>query len=196
MKKALLFFVGMVSCLFIPLTLSAQVHEEKDLPGQCGRVKLIIGLQDLKSTHNTYFKGGSILVDYAVAPGFFLGLGAEYSYCPFHHDNASDLTDLKFVPLFIDTRMMLRKDGNLIPYWRFSTGVSFATYTNKELDTQRNPYTVNDRGLYMVAAVGCSYKISRFFTPFIEFGLKGFHMSFNNLDVNPHGMVLTVGLVF
>jgi hypothetical protein len=48
----------------------------------------------------------------------------------------------------------------------------------------------------MLTAVGCSYKISRFFTPFIEFGLKGFHMSLNNLDINPHGLVLALGLEF
>ena len=195
MKKALLLFAGITYCHFISFTLSAQVQEEKDFQGQGDRVNLILGIQDLKSTHNTYFKGGSLIVNYAITPVFFLGLGAEYSYCPFHHDNTSDLSNLSFMPLFIDTRMSLRKDGKLIPYWRFSTGVSFATYTNKELDTQRNPYLVKDRGLYMLTAIGCSYKISRFFTPFIEIGLKGFHMSFDNLDINPHGLVLTLGLV-
>jgi hypothetical protein len=196
MKKAGLFFFSIVSCLFLPQIVSAQVNDENDLQGQGDRLEFIIGIQDLKSTHNTYFWGGSLIVNYAVTPIFSLGLGAEYSYCPFHHDNASDLTNLKYVPLFIDTRIKLYKDGKLIPYWRFSTGISFATYTNKELDTQRNPYTVNDRGLYMLTAVGCSYKISRFFTPFIEFGLKGFHMSLNNLDINPHGLVLALGLEF
>jgi hypothetical protein len=196
MKKAQVFFVSMVSLLLLPFTLSAQVREEEHFPGKWDRVNLILGIHALKSTHNTYFKGGSIVVNYAVTPAFFLGLGAEYSYCPFHHDNASDLTDLKFVPLFIDTRMMLRKYGNLIPYWRFSTGVTFANYTNKELDLQRSPYIVKEKGLYMLTAFGCSYKISRYFTPFIEFGLKGFHMSLNNLDVNPHGSVLAIGFVF
>jgi hypothetical protein len=196
MKKTFLLFVTRVGLLVFPFALSAQVHEGNDFQVQQDRINVILGIQDLKSTHNTYFKGGSLIADYAISRVFSLGLGVEYSYCPFHHDNASDLTNLQYVPVFIDTRLRLPENGRLIPYWRFSTGISFATYTNKELDTQRNPYTVNERGLYMLTAIGCSYKICRFFTPFIEVGLKAFHMSLNNLDVNPHGSVLTLGLVF
>jgi hypothetical protein len=100
------------------------------------------------------------------------------------------------VPVFIDTRLLLRKSGKIVPYTRFSAGISFNTYTNKELETQRDPYTVSERGLYLLTDIGCAFNLHRYFTPIIELGLKGYHMSFNNLDVNPHGIVLTLGLMF
>jgi hypothetical protein len=199
MKQFILLFTGILRLIFVSPSLSAQVADETAGHGMADNSQkfYIVGqLQDMKSTHNTFFRGGSLIADYALSHTFLLGIGTEYSYGPFHHDNASDLTNLRFLPVFVDSRLLLRHEHKLVPFVRLSAGITFASYTNKELQTERPPYQVKESGLYLHTGIGCSYRISKFFTPFIELGLTGFHVSFNNLDVNPHGLVLSMGFIF
>jgi hypothetical protein len=48
----------------------------------------------------------------------------------------------------------------------------------------------------MYGGYGFQFRINRELSTLLEIGFKGFHMSFNALDVNPHGLTAKAGLVF
>jgi hypothetical protein len=146
------------------------------------------------STHSTYFKGVNVVFGYQFSNFFSLGLGTEYSYCPFHNDNNWNLSHLKFLPIFINTRFNLSENKKLMPFFVTSEGISFVHYKKEELSPKKAPYMVSERGIYFYSGFGLSYKINRKLTVIVDMGYMGFHMSFHNMDVNPHGYTVNLGL--
>jgi len=160
------------------------------------KVKITIEVQNLSSTHGTNFKGADLIVSYPLSPSFFVGLGTEYSYTGYHFDNGWNLTNLKFIPVFIDSKLNLTKNKILTPFVHLSTGISFASYTMEDINALGKFYPVSEKGLYLYSGIGLSLKSSKYFATFIDLGFKGYHMSLNALDVNPHGLTIRLGLEF
>jgi hypothetical protein len=185
-----------VIVLFIFIELVHNLHAQEELNKTHRKIQIIPGVHQLFSTHNTYFKGWGFVISFPVSDYVFLGLGAEYSSTHYHFDNDWDLSRLKFLPVFIDTRILLYKDNKVTPYIRVATGISFNRYIKKEVYLQREPYLVKEKGLYLLSTIGCSFHLTKYFSPVIEAGFKGFRMSFNQYDVNPHGLVLNAGIIF
>lgn len=153
-----------------------------------------VGLQELYSTHANFFHGIDAGAGYRFSPKFRLGAGIEYSFTRYHNDNAWDLYNLRFLPIYIDEQISLRQKGNFRPYARLRQGITPTTYLKQELETGRAIYRVTEAGLYLSGCVGATQLISPKMGVFAESGMKGFQMSFNNLDVNPHGFYLRAGL--
>jgi len=155
-----------------------------------------IELQNLNSTHGTNFKGADVVVSYQLSPSFSLGLGTEYSYTGYHFDNGYNLTKLKFLPVFADSKLELTKGRTITPFLHLSTGVSFANYYKEDVNTLGTLHHVSESGIYAYSGFGVSYKLGNSISTFIETGFKGFHMSFNALDINPHGLTFRLGFKF
>lgn len=153
-------------------------------------------VQNLSSTHGTTFNGVDFVVSYPVLHSFSVGLGTEYSHTGYHFDNGWNLTNLKFVPVFIDSKLDLTKHTILTPFVHLSSGISFASYTKEDINALGKFYPVSEKGLYLYSGIGLSFRISNYFATFIDLGFKGYHMSFNALDVNPHGLTFRFGLEF
>lgn len=153
-------------------------------------------VQNLNSTHGTNFNGVDFALRYSVSPIFSIGVGAEYSHSGYHFDNGWNLTNLKFVPVYIDSKLDLTKHTIITPFLHLSSGISFADYTKEYFKKLGQFYPVSEKGLFLYSGTGLSFRISKYFATFIELGFKGYHMSFNALDVNPHGLTFRLGLEF
>jgi hypothetical protein len=208
MKNLVLFFIGIACLALISSTLSAQIHEETDSQERSKKIMVIAELHELISTHTTYFKGGNLVLSYPATRKVFIGLGTEYSYVNYHFDNGYDLTNFKLIPVFIDSRVKLLDGTKFVPFLRLSTGITFASYLKQDKkihppspsppspSSSPSPYQVNEKGLYLYTGMGFIYSINKYFGLVVEAGFTGYHMSLNNLDVNPHGLVFGLGLVF
>ena len=149
----------------------------------------------LHSTHKNNFPGVSAGVLTQLNKHWLAGGGAEYSWSPSHDDNGWKLTSLRFAPLYGDFRWYPWAVGIVKPYVRCSVGISFNSY--KKVDEFGvGPYQVREFGLFSYGGIGANIALNSRFSLLAEAGLKGFRMSFNNLDVNPHGITYRVGLSF
>ena len=159
-------------------------------------LRFTVAVQHLTSTHGTSFKGADFVVSYLLSPPLSVGLGIEYSYTSFHFDNNYNLTHVKFYPVFLDSKLNLTRNTLLTPFIHLSTGISFVNYTKENIDFRGIFYHVSETGLYLYSGIGVSYKVCNYFSTFIDMGFKGYHMSFHDLDVNPHGLTVRLGLEF
>lgn len=155
---------------------------------------IFVGIQDLYSTHDTNFKGVEVVENYHLSPKFLLGLGVEYSHCGYHFDNGFNLTNLRFVPVFIDSKMNLTHDKVFTPYLHLASGVSFANYNKQDALTLGPTSHISEEGLYLYSGAGITFKIKHLAMAYFDLGFKGYHMSFNDLDVNPHGLTFKLGI--
>ena len=187
MKKAtLISFLLIATCQSIfALDIDSTVNK---------KINLIVEYQFLRSTHSTYFKGGNIIIAKNISKRSSLGLGAEYAYCPAHGDNGYFLYNLNLIPVFVDYRYSLLKQSKIKPYLQADLGYSFVKYREVSLSPPYAERYVKEGGIYLKGAIGASYRINKFITPIISLGFKGFHNSLNDLDINPHGIVMSAGL--
>jgi hypothetical protein len=160
------------------------------------KIIFIPEFQNLHSTHTTNFNGGSLIIDYQYSKTLYFGIGAEFSLAKFHGDNGWNLTNLKFFPLFIDFKLKLTRNSVLVPFFHSSEGISFNSYNKEDANSIGKPYNVAERGFYVYTGFGIIFRLSKYFEPIFDLGFKGYHMSFNNLDVNPHGLTMRLGLIF
>ena len=152
--------------------------------------------QSLYSTHSNFFHGVSLLFQKQVSPAWRTGVGLEYSYSPYHDDNGWKLYHLKFLPLLADVqyRVVNKKKGDI--FLQLTPGFSFISYDKAEESSNWKPYPVHETGLYLYAGSGVHVNVAKNLQTVLGLGIKGFHMSFNNLDVNPHGLVGRAGLQY
>jgi hypothetical protein len=81
------------------------------------------------------------------------------------------------------------------PFFNLSEGISFINYKIEYYPGAGKLYNVSEKGEYLFAGFGCYIRINKYFSSVISIGFKGFHMSLNNLDVNPHGLTLRIGCI-
>ncbi len=199
MKRIIILFT-----LFIPAALLAK---KSGLPigqvesNQTRRFTTSVEIQNLFSTHATNFYGIGLTENYRLTHSFSIGLGTEYSWCGSHYDNGWSLTDLRFLAVYLDSKMNLTRGRKLTPFLHLSTGVTFENYKKQEQDPYYlppyGPITPgSEQGLYVYSGGGASLKIGKHLYSYVDIGFKGYHMSLNALDVNPHGFNLKLGLDF
>lgn len=187
MKKILLILLTYI--FSIPLIFASNADSSSSK-----KLNLIVEYQWLRSTHTTTFKGIDVILSKQITDKKLIGLGLEYSKAPFHGDNGYYLYDLKFIPVFIDYRYNLNRNRNLTPYLLADVGYSFVSYDRELINDPQSRAKVKEGGVYLQGAIGLNYKISPFIQTCLSAGFKGFHNSFNNLDINPHGLVLRGGI--
>ncbi len=152
-------------------------------------------IQNLFTTHSTYFFGWNVSLDYLISRYSSLGLGIEVSSCKQHDDNGWIITDLNYRSLYLNYKFNLCKVHRFGIFINVSAGASFSQYNKVQ---KKRILTVNDiseHGLFFYSGAGFYYKIMKYVKPFLDIGFKGFHMSFNSLDINPHGLNIGFGLL-
>ncbi len=147
----------------------------------------------LHSTHQDNFMGKDLVFSYRLNPNLLLGLGMEYTSSKFHDDNGWRIYNIRFIPIFADAKLFLPGSRLLAPFLQLSEGISFNHY-NRMDPPYTSSYFVSESGDYLYTGIGCVIRINRFLKPVIGIGFNGFKMSFNSLDVNPHGFTFRIGL--
>lgn len=157
---------------------------------------LRLSLEDLYSTHGNHFQGISASYHRHFGKKWELGAGIEYTYTPHHDDNGWNLYHLGFVPVYLSEYFYIGRFNRWRPYVHMQEGISFARYDKEFQDRPGTRYPIRERGFYGYGGAGVYYKASPASGFFLEPGMKAFHLSFNNLDVNPHGFALKLGYVY
>ncbi|AHF17441.1 hypothetical protein [Niabella soli] len=153
-------------------------------------------IECLRSTHGNNFSGVSASYNKELGRKWELGAGIEYSHTPTHNDNGWNLYHLHFVPVYISEHYKLCTGLRWTPYIHLQQGVTFGSYDKEFQDNPGPRYHIKELGFYGAAGIGTNYYLSSRSGFFAEAGMKGFHLSFNNLDVNPHGITGKLGYVY
>lgn len=180
--------VLLISALLVSTFVFGQLHLNQNF--------VSAQFEDLYSTHDDYFKGASISYDRMVKNNFSLGLGAEYAAAPFHGDNGWNLYSLRFIPIFADELFFINPQKKLKEFFNLREGLTFSSYKKEWQASPGIISSVSERGFYGYAGGGLKYSITKNILLTGEAGMKGFHLSFNSLDVNPHGLTGKIGLTF
>lgn len=184
-------------------------HIKKDDPDPNAtheKLTFSVDIQQLITTHYTFFTGSSLTLNYPVSNVFSLGLGVEYSHSDFHDDNGWNITKLNFIPVYLNTKANLAKWGKFTPHAQLSTGITFKNY-QKVWSDHPSPsyasrykipptgiYTISEEGWYMYTGIGTSFKINEKLSTTIDVGIKAFHMSLNPWQINPRGLTVRLGI--
>lgn len=160
-----------------------------------GKLQLIAEYQDLYTTHRDHFRGVSFIVAKAVSPWLRLGAGAEYSAHSYHFDNDWNLYHLHFIPVFVDEQLKLKNSRRLFPVIHLSEGLTYSSYQKEVIADPGRIQTIHEVGVYLYGGTGVTYRVSNKVGVSVEAGMKGFHNSFNDLDVNPHGITGRLGII-
>jgi hypothetical protein len=102
------------------------------------------------------------------------------------------------VPVFADARIQFAQ-ARLAPFVRLSTGVSIKGYRQEYLevasgDVQRVGKVVQP-GFFVNTGGGILYRVSATTSLSVSGGLKAFHVSTNENEINPHGLAMQTGCV-
>jgi len=146
------------------------------------------------TTHTTKFKGAEVIGSYLLIPSFSVGMVSENSYTAYHSDNNYNLTHVKFYPVFLDSKLDLTRNSLLTPFLHLSTGSSIANYINENIADPGKFYHVSEIRLNLYSGIGASYKVNEELSTFNNLGFKGVRMSFHELDRNPNGLIIRLGL--
>lgn len=214
MKKWSLLFICLFSVLVAqtePIDTKSDRAVAKEKFGSFIQQPFIIGgYQDLRSTHANHFIGFSMMAGYNFSPKLSLGIGMEDVFSQRHDDNGWKLSELRLVPVIADAMYLLGEHKFIVPFVELATGITFLKYYKKikvdagspditETDGPYyfgKPFLVKESGLYTYLGGGAYFRVSKHFMPFVGIGFKGYKMSFNGLDVNPHGINFEVGCKF
>ena len=150
----------------------------------------------LRSTHSNLFYAPSLKVNYLFANGLEPGLGIEYATTPIHHDNGYVLYKLKFLPIYGNLKYNFKTSKSIKPYVETSLGISFNQYDIAEDPTPNKTSKTKEEGFYVYTGFGAKYALSKKINTFLGVGIKGYKMSTNDLDINPHGLSFMAGFTF
>jgi len=177
--------------LFFPLLMSAQSDK-------ASKNELIIttAYESLYSTHGNFFYSGSVTLSKMVSKKIELGAGIERASSPIHHDNGFVLYKLRFLPVHGNIKYHFKNFGKWHPYAESSVGISFNKYLIASDDSPEKTSAVNEKGVFLYAGAGLRYAVLKNFSLVSGIGIKGYKMSFNVEDINPHGVSYLIGLCF
>ncbi|HMI67347.1 MAG TPA: hypothetical protein VK517_14985 [Cyclobacteriaceae bacterium] len=161
---------------------------------------LVPEVHHLRSTHSQTIYGASVMVGYRITPTLWAGFGCEVSRTDslFTHDRHTRVLKFTPVPIYAEARFDLIRNSIVTPYLNLAAGMSFITYERKRLDTSGS--MVDDKhifqnGFFFKGGAGLLFHLSNTISPSINASLKGFHMSGNPYEINPHGVTIQAGVV-
>lgn len=184
MKKVLIFLC--IVALTYNIAYAQQTMQAK--------TSINFSVENMYSTHRTNFTGGGLQAEKTISKLLDLGVGASFSYCKFHNDNYWNLYRLSFLPIYVTQTLHIWRHKKLHPYLHFREGATFKWY-DKEFENK--PGIIEKKretGFYGYAGAGGTYKVAAKTNLFAELGLQSFHLSGNELEVNPHGVTGRIGV--
>lgn len=150
----------------------------------------------LRSTHGNAFYAPSIKFNHLFKNGLEPGIGVEYATTSEHHDNGFVLYKLRFVPVYGNLKYNFKTSKKIKPYAETSLGISFNNYKIADETTPLATSAVHEKGFYVYTGFGAKYALSSNINTYLGVGFKGYKMSTNDLDINPHGLSFMLGLNF
>lgn len=157
---------------------------------------LRLSLEDLYSTHGDHFPGISASCNRYFGKKWELGAGVGYAGAGYHEDNGWNLYQLDFIPLYLSGSFYAGASRRWRPYLHLQDGVSFVQYDKEFQDRPGMRHRIHECGFFGYGGAGIDVTISGRSGLFLESGVQAFHLSFNNLDVNPHGFAFKLGYVY
>lgn len=151
-------------------------------------------MEIMRSTHGNAFYGPSIRFNPIYSKGWEPGIGIEYAQTAEHHDNGFILYRLKFIPVYGNLKYNFGGAKRISAFAETSLGISFNRY---DIADERTPTAIgltHEKGFYTYIGGGAKYHLARSVDVFAGIGLKGYKMSTNDLDINPHGLSFMLGL--
>ena len=142
----------------------------------------------MRSTHGNLFKSGSFCVSKMMSKRYEAGIGIETAFTSKHHDNGFVLYKLKFIPLFANLKYHFNKVNKFNFYAESSLGLSINRYHRASDNSPNMKIRIMEKGVFAYLGGGVRYPISKKINLVTGVGIKGYKMSFNVLDINPHGL--------
>ena len=149
--------------------------------------------ENMKSTHGNVFSSGSFVVSKMLNKKFEAGFGIETAFTSKHHDNGFVLYKLRFIPLFGNVKYHFNKAGKFDFFTESAIGLSFNRYHRARDESPNIKTRVREKGVFAYIGGGLRYPISKQINLVTGIGIKGYKMSFNVLDINPHGISGMIG---
>lgn len=150
----------------------------------------------LYSTHGTSFPGATLSLKRNLNKNWALAIGVEYSGTSFHDDNGWNLYQLKFLPITISEYYYWLKTGSWKFFGQLQEGLSLISYDKEFENAPGLRNHMRESGLYGYAGLGTEKMVTKNSSLFVVAGMKGFHLSLNDLDVNPHGIAGKLGYAY
>ena len=150
----------------------------------------------LRSTHGNAFYAPSLKVNYQFKNGLEPGFGIEYSTTPIHNDNGFLLYKLKFLPIYGNLKYNFKTSNKIKLYAETSLGISTNKYAIADENTPNDTHKVKENAFYVYTGFGAKYSLTDKINTFLGVGFKGYKMSTNDLDINPHGLSFMLGFTF
>ncbi|NII83232.1 outer membrane beta-barrel protein [Pedobacter sp. SG908] len=154
------------------------------------------GIEILKSTHRNYFYGGSIKVNYLFLNGLEPGVGIEFAGTSLHKSNHYTLRNLRFFPIYANLKYNIKPLGKISPFAETSLGISINRYKSSYDFGPPEIIQVRESGFYTYLGLGAKFSLTPKIKALLGAGFKGYKMSLNDLDINPHGVSLNLGVTF
>ena len=175
--------VLIIFLVFFPAALLAQSRSETKQPLFFSPM-----FETMRSTHGNLFYSGSFSVSKMLNKRYEAGLGFETAFTSRHHDNGFVLYKLKFIPFFGNIKYHFKKAGKFDIYTESSLGLSFNRYHRARDNAPNNKIRIKEKGVFAYVGAAVRYPISKRINLVTGVGIKGYKMSFNSLDINPHGI--------
>lgn len=150
----------------------------------------------LRSTHSNYFNGPSLKINRNFGGNFKPGIGIGYVTTDKHPDNGYVLYKMKIIPVYANLTYDIPTKSKFEPFAETSIGISFVKYDRATDEQPLITTRINETGLYVYGGFGLRYAVTKRIAPYIAAGFKGYHMSTNDLDINPHGITFQAGIRF
>jgi len=152
-----------------------------------------VNIDDLYSTHSTHFPGLSAGINRKVGKVWDLGISAGAAYTPSHPDNGWEIKHLLLIPVYVNQYLNFSREKRINPFLHLEEGITLSNYNRS--DAVGTPfYHVREAGFYGYFGAGICSDNRKKIGCKMEAGLKGYKLSFNNLDINPHGFAMSLGL--
>jgi Outer membrane protein beta-barrel domain len=155
-----------------------------------------VGLANLHSTHGNNFPAARFAIEKKISTPISIGMGIEYSYAPKHLDNDWQLKNLNFLPVYLLEKFTFNPRSSTNIYLHLAEGISFMQYDKFIPATGMEKEKKQETGFYGYAGLGAQKKLTSRNSMNLELGIKGYKISTNNLDVNPHGINFSLGFTF
>jgi hypothetical protein len=161
---------------------------------------LVPEVQHLRSTHSQTIYGASVMLGYRISPSLSAGIGCEISRTDSLLTHDRYITVLKFtpVPIYGEVRIDLIRHSAVTPYLNLAAGMSSISYERKRLDSSGGTLeskSVHQNGFFFKGGFGLLFRLNKYLSPTVNASFKGFHMSRNPYEINPHGVTIQVGVV-
>jgi hypothetical protein len=189
--------------IFLLLFLAEVSSAQKSGPSlnhKSRQILLVLEAQRLRSSHSQTIYGGSAMLGYRVNPTLSAGIGIEVSHTDslYTHDRYRSVLNFTPIPIYAETRFDLIENSKVTTYLNLAMGMSSIDYERKRFDAtggnMENRH-VHQNGFFLKGGFGLVFNINKYISPLVNASCKGFHISSNTREINPHGVTFQVGLL-